>query len=325
MAEMSKNGISKYGGNYEFFAEQKEIALNALDHDVKSKEKELRKAKDREREALERQNKLNARGKKKQEKAGIPKILMGALKNKAEGSSAKLKGVHQEKITGIQQNLRDLRSNLPEIDQMKFGFEESGLPVGKILLEIDGVNLQINGNDLWKQNLDFQLKYGDRIAIKGNNGSGKTSLIKLMIGEIAPSEGKIKKADFNYVYVDQDYSMVSSSKSVYEMAQSFNQSGLLEHEVKIRLNRFLFPKESWDKSCLVLSGGERMRLLLCCLNISSKSPDIIILDEPTNNIDIQNIEILTAAIQSYQGTLIVVSHDQYFLEDIGIKENITLH
>lgn len=109
------------------------------------------------------------------------------------------------------------------------------------------------------------------------------------------------------------------------MAQSFNQSGLLEHEVKIRLNRFLFPKESWDKSCLVLSGGERMRLLLCCLNISSKSPDIIILDEPTNNIDIQNIEILTAAIQSYQGTLIVVSHDQYFLEDIGIKENITLH
>ena len=325
MAEMSKNGISKYGGNYEFFAEQKEIALNALDHDVKSKQKELRKAKDREREALERQNKLNARGKKKQEKAGIPKILMGALKNKAEGSSAKLKGVHQEKITGIQQNLRDLRSNLPEIDQMKFGFEESGLPVGKILLEIDGVNLQINGNDLWKHNLDFQLKYGDRIAIKGNNGSGKTSLIKLMIGEIAPSEGKIKKADFNYVYVDQDYSMVSSSKSVYEMAQSFNQSGLLEHEVKIRLNRFLFPKESWDKSCLVLSGGERMRLLLCCLNISSKSPDIIILDEPTNNIDIQNIEILTAAIQSYQGTLIVVSHDQYFLEDIGIKENITLH
>ena len=325
MAEMSKTGISRYGGNYEFFAEQKEIALNALDQDVKSKEKELRKAKEREREALERQNKLNARGKKKQEKAGIPKILMGGLKNKAEGSSAKLKGVHQEKISGIQQNLSSLRANLPDIDQMKFGFEESGLPIGKNLVELKNANLKINGKDLWKQDLNFQLKYGDRVAFKGNNGSGKTSLIRLILAEQPSHEGELKKADFSYVYVDQDYSMVRSPNSVYEMAQSFNQSGLLEHEVKIRLNRFLFPKESWEKSCLVLSGGERMRLLLCCLNISSKAPDVIILDEPTNNIDIQNIEILTAAIGSYQGTLIVVSHDQYFLEEVGIQKNITLN
>lgn len=325
MAEMSKSGISRYGGNYDFFAEQKEIANNALDQDVKSKEKELRKAKEKEREASERQNKLNTRGKKKQEKAGIPKILMGGLKNKAEGSSAKLKGVHQEKISGIQQNLSSLRANLPDIDQMKFGFEESGLPIGKNLVELKNVNLIINGKELWKQNLNFQLQYGDRVAVKGNNGSGKTSLIGLILGEVPSFAGELKKADFSFVYVDQSYSMVRSTNSIYDMAQSFNQSGLLEHEVKIRLNRFLFPKESWDKSCLDLSGGERMRLLLCCLNISSKVPDIILLDEPTNNIDIQNMEILTAAIRSYQGTLIVVSHDQYFLEEIGIKKNITLH
>ncbi len=97
-----------------------------------------------------------------------------------------------------------------------------------------------------------------------------------------------------------------------------------EHEIKIRLNRFLFTKNDWDKSCAMLSGGERMRLILCCLTISNKSPDIIILDEPTNNLDIQNIEILTAAINGNQGTLIVISHDETFLEQVNIHQSIGL-
>jgi len=99
---------------------------------------------------------------------------------------------------------------------------------------------------------------------------------------------------------------------------------LQEHEIKIRLNRFLFSKEDWDKSCNTLSGGEKMRLMLCCLTISNKSPDIIILDEPTNNLDIQNIEILTKVINEYRGTLIVVSHDEYFLEQVNIERIIQL-
>jgi ATPase subunit of ABC transporter with duplicated ATPase domains len=111
---------------------------------------------------------------------------------------------------------------------------------------------------------------------------------------------------------------------VYEQAQTFNHSGLQEHDIKMRLNRFLFSNASWDKVCNTLSGGERMRLMLCCLTINLESPDLIILDEPTNNLDIQNIEILTQAINEYQGTLIVVSHDDYFLEQINIENTITL-
>jgi len=106
---------------------------------------------------------------------------------------------------------------------------------------------------------------------------------------------------------------------VYEQAQTFNTGAPQEHEIKIRLNRFLFGKEDWNKSCQVLSGGERMRLALCCLTIDYHSPDIIILDEPTNNLDIQNLEILTTAINEYKGTLLVVSHDEAFLEEIGVR------
>ena len=88
---------------------------------------------------------------------------------------------------------------------------------------------------------------------------------------------------------------------------------LPEHEIKIRLNRFLFRKDDWDKPCGNLSGGERMRLMLCCLTVRYQSPDMIVLDEPTNNLDLQSIAILTAALKQYKGTLLVVSHDEYFL------------
>ena len=86
----------------------------------------------------------------------------------------------------------------------------------------------------------------------------------------------------------------------------------------------MFGKETWDKSCSVLSGGERMRLLLACLSIAGKAPDIIILDEPTNNLDIQNIEILTNAIRDYKGTLLVISHDDVFSEEINVETRIVL-
>ena len=92
----------------------------------------------------------------------------------------------------------------------------------------------------------------------------------------------------------------------------------------MRLNRFLFTPSDWDKPCRYLSGGERMRLMMCGLTITNQALDVIILDEPTNNLDIQNIEILTAALNEYQGTLIVVSHDETFLEQIAVNRSIYL-
>ncbi|WP_421891101.1 ATP-binding cassette domain-containing protein [Marinoscillum sp.] len=170
----------------------------------------------------------------------------------------------------------------------------------------------------------MQLTSGERIALKGTNGSGKTTLIKLILGWLTLQTGTIRIAGSHSVYIDQDYSLIDNTLSVYEQAQQSNTSALLEHEIKIRLNRFLFTSEAWDKPCKALSGGERMRLMLCCLTIGSQSPDLIILDEPTNNLDIQNIEILTAAINMYQGTLIVVSHDQSFLSQINVERTIHL-
>ena len=324
VAELDKRGITIYGGNYDFYMEQKLIENNALNQDLQSKEKALRKAKEKERETLERQQKLDIRAQKGLGKAGLPKIVSNTWKNSAERSTAKIAGVHTEKIGGLKEELQELRSALPNIDKMKFGFDNSALHKGKTLIKEDEINYSYKNHPLWKENLTFQITSGERLVLKGINGSGKTTLIKIILEKLEPQTGKIYRADNKAVYIDQDYSLIDNQLKVYEQAQQFNVSALQEHEIKIRLNRFLFTKDDWDKSCSALSGGEKMRLILCCLTINNQSPDIIILDEPTNNLDIQNIEILTAAINEYQGTLIVVSHDETFLEQTKIEQTIQL-
>lgn len=324
VALLQPDGISTYGGNYEFYAEQQAIEKLAFEQTLKSKEKAFRKAKEVERAALERQQKLDSRGKGKQEKAGIPTIMMNTLRNNAEKSTSRLKSVHTEKLHAISEELSLMRKDLPQADRMKMNLDPSALHTGKILITAKDLNFGYGLGLLWKESLNFQIRSGDRLSIKGKNGSGKTTLIQLILGTLKPLSGSIERAVFTAVYVDQDYAMVDPQWTVYEQAQQYNSGSLQEHEIKLRLNRFLFPKAQWDKPCSALSGGEKMRLILCMLTIGNQSPDLIVLDEPTNNLDMQNIEILTDAINAYKGTLAVISHDQYFLNQIGVEQQIEL-
>lgn len=322
--ELSGQGISTYGGNFDFYSEQKEIEEEALYNDIHAKERALKKAKEKERETLERKQKLDARGKKKQEKSGVARIMMNTLRNNAEKNTSKLKNIHAEKISDISGDLRGLRSSVKNAGEMKVNFDDSNLHSGKILINVDGINFKYNEKFLWKENFDLEIRTGDRISIKGSNGSGKTTLIKLLLGNLKPSIGTITSADFNTIYIDQEYSLIDKEATIYEFAQKFNNNGLQESEVKTILSRFLFGIETWEKKGEVLSGGERLRLLLCGLSISNKAPDVIVLDEPTNNLDLQNVEILTNSIKDYKGTLLVISHDEVFLEEIGIENEIVL-
>ncbi len=322
--ELNRKGLTHYGGNYDFYIEQKNIQNNALQNDILSKEKSIKQAKETERIAAERKQKMDVKGKKKQEKAGLPKIMLNTLRNNAENSAAQLKSKHQEKIDNLSSELSQLRNSLNEINPMKITFEDHSLHNGKTLFKGKNINLNYERIKLWKRPLSFQILSGERIAIKGANGSGKTSLINVLINKIKPSEGIFESFESNILYFDQNYSLINNQLSVYEQAQKFNSGHLLEHEVKIRLHRFLFTKNDWDKTCGVLSGGEKMRLMLCSLIITQNQPSVIILDEPTNNLDIQNLEILANAIRDFNGTLIVISHDTYFLSELNISREIWL-
>ena len=186
------------------------------------------------------------------------------------------------------------------------------------------MNFGYDDENLWSEPLNLEIYSGERICIKGANGSGKTTLIKLLASQLKPVSGIITCPNINYIYIDQDYSLIDNNLSIYQQAQLYNHQNIPKHEIGIRLNRYLFHNDDWNKSCEVLSGGEKLRLILCCMMISNLAPDLFILDEPTNNLDLENIEILTKAIVDYSGTLIVISHDKYFLDEIGIQREIYL-
>lgn len=325
ICELSHNGLSYYGGNYDFYKTQKEIHRTALLQQLEEKEKALRLARKTAREVEERKAKQNVRGEKASIKKGIPRIMMGNLKNHAENSSSKLSNVHAEKTGKLRQEITGLKDSLPQTDKLKTNFNASTLHTGKILVTAQAVNFRYPNSsaDLWRIPLSLQLRSGNRLCIKGNNGSGKTTLLKLITGELAPTAGVMEHADFTYVYLDQEYSLIRNECTVLEQTEAFNLRHLPEHEIKTILNRYLFPQDVWNKPCGKLSGGEKMRLAFCCLMIADNTPDLFILDEPTNNLDLESIEIITATIRDYQGTILVVSHDREFLKETGIEQEIS--
>lgn len=274
----------------------------------------------------EQKAKQNVRGEKAAIKKGIPRIMMGAMRNRAEVSTNKLKSVHTEKAEKLQQDMQNIKSNLPLADKLKTNFNASTLHEGKILATAKEINFQYPDapQSMWTTPLSFQLRSGDRFYIEGNNGSGKSTLLRLICGELATVSGTLDRIDFSTVYLDQEYSLIHNEYSILEQADHFNHRHLPEHELKTILNRYLFPVATWNKPCKLLSGGEKMRLSFCCLMIADNTPDVFILDEPTNNLDIESIEIITATIRDYTGTVIAISHDKKFLKEINCKSWIRL-
>lgn len=324
ICELGSKGIAIYGGDYAFYVDQKKTESEALAQTIHSQEKALRKAKEKARETLERQQKLDTRGKGKQEQAGVARIMMNTLRNNAEKSTSKIKTAHEEKVNHLREQLQTLRGSTGGADSMLVNLGHPDVHAGKILFRANDIQFAYNGRPVWRTALDLQINSGERITLKGANGTGKTTLIKTILGQLAPQSGTVYRADCTCIYIDQDYSLLDSRLSVYEQVQRFNTSALQEHEIKIRLTRFLFDKQDWDKPCGALSGGERMRLLLCCLTTAGQAIDLIVLDEPTNNLDLHNVQILAGALQAYRGTLVVVSHDEVFLEEVGVMRTIEL-
>ena len=323
--ELSSKGIKLYGGNYDFYREQKTIEDRALEQQIDAEQTALRVARKKAQEVRERQDRRASQGERSKQKGGVARIIMNARRNLAENSSAKLKEKHTGIIDDTQQRLSALRERQQNSAELKVDFENAKLHDGKVLITAKELNFGYDKDKpLWQSPIDIEIRSGERIHITGNNGSGKTTLIKLLLGELQPTQGEVTKSNFSYVYLDQEYEQVNQALTILELAERYNENNLADHEIKLRLNRALFPQETWDKSCQTLSGGERMRLYLCCLMISNHTPDIFVLDEPTNNLDLSSLSILTNTIKNYKGTVLIISHDEYFINEIGVTRKIEL-
>lgn len=317
--ELQPNGIKAYGGNYDFYAAQKAIETSATAHKLAHHEKALKEAKQQQQIAMERKQHADAQARKNAKRSNEPKILINGRRNAAERSTAKLQSVHVNKVEELRADLQEV-AGMAQVERiMKGYFGTPALPAGKVLIEAADLNYGFEpGQHLWAAPLSFTIRSGNRLAITGNNGSGKTTLLKLMQGKLAPDAGTMQLTPCTTLLMDQDYSGIDRTKTVLEQAMAHNEMLLEEAMVHTRLANFLFTPESWAKPCAVLSGGEMLRLSLCCMTLQNKTPDIIFLDEPVNNLDLSNIRMMGKIFAAYRGTLIVISHDAAFLEEIGI-------
>ena len=323
--ELTAKGVERFGGNYDFYREQTDIRRDALERRIEESDKAIRAASRKARHVIEQKERSDSRAPAKQHKERTLPGLINKMRGKSEESMARLRQAHDEKISTLKDERSELKGSLVRQADIRIALDDSLLHTGKILFEAEEINFAYRKDEyLWKEPLSFIIRSGDRIAISGPNGSGKSTLLQIILGSLEPHKGTVKRVPASHIYVDQEYSLVDNGLTVLEQLVRYNKRNLPDHILKTELHRFLFPAETWDKPCGVLSGGEKMKLILCCLLISNDNPDMFILDEPTNNLDIRSMDIITAALSDYKGTVLVISHDRYFLNDIGITEEICL-
>ena len=190
----------------------------------------------------------------------------------------------------------------------------------KMLFEFKNLGKIIDGKVLFEK-FDARILQGERIAIVGRNGSGKSTLLKILLGLEKQSSGEIKRGEVSIGYFDQARNVLDDDKSLIE---TFCPNGGDHVLVRGRnmhvygyLKNFLFPKEFLDKKIGVLSGGEKNRVALAML--FTKTYDVLVLDEPTNDLDIATINILEDYLQSFEGAILLVSHDRYFVDKMANK------
>ncbi len=257
--------------------------------------------------------------------------LLGVLKREnewfARGVRARLK-----RNEGRKERLMNLReaakTNPAKIRKMSVELQreakhfnrDKSVNKQKMLFEIDKLGLTLGDKELL-HDFTTRILQKDVIAIVGPNGSGKSTLLKALLGRIEPSEGKIKQGEFKVGYFDQHREMLDDDKNLIETfcpngGDRVNVRGSDLH-VYGYLKNFLFPREFLDKKVGILSGGEKNRVALALL--FTQDVDILILDEPTNDLDIPTINILEEQLTNFSGAVIIVSHDRYFVDKIAKK------
>jgi ATP-binding cassette subfamily F protein uup len=188
---------------------------------------------------------------------------------------------------------------------------------GQLVFEAKGVSKSYDGRPIIRK-FSTRIMRGDRIGLIGANGAGKTTLLRLLLGELAPDEGEVRRgANVQVAYYDQQREQLDPDRTVFDTIGDGNDwvtvNGTARH-VNAYLDDFLFPPERAASPVKALSGGERNRLLLA--RLFTKPANVLVMDEPTNDLDLETLELLEAELVEWPGTLLLVSHDRAFLDNV---------
>jgi ATPase subunit of ABC transporter with duplicated ATPase domains len=320
--ELSNRGLSKFGGDWSEYMEARERERKCLETALALAKRDREAALADRTAQLTRQESRNRRGTKSAARGGLPKILFGARKRRAQTATGRLNAASQDRV---EKAVREAHVALSEIktDPVMYadviGVE---LPAQKLVAEARGFNVRFS-DWVYRHDLEFMWRGSVRVVLRGANGSGKSTLLRAIRGEHFEARGQLRRGGLVTLYIDQRCSLLDESKSVFDNVRVLSAAN--DSQVRSGLAKFLFVRESVFQRVSELSGGERLRAALARGFLCTQKPELLLLDEPTNNLDLTNVDFLAGIVRGFRGAVIVVSHDERFLENCGIRREVVVH
>ena len=321
IVELSPVRIFHVGGGWSAFAAARDAERDRAATAVKRAEETLRNARQDAQTARERQARRDAGGRAFAASGGDSRLSLGLAKRRAESTAGRSAGSSARRIDEAEDALADAAQRIEVTAPLSIELPLTGLPASRTVLSLDEVVLTRGGRRLFGP-LTLVLRGPARVAVAGRNGAGKSSLLKLIAGDLEPSAGTVLRGG-RVACLDQHVGLLDDRLSLLDNIRRHHPA-MTDNEAHAALARFAFRNRDALKTAASLSGGERLRAGLACVMSGLEPPQLLLLDEPTNHLDLAAIEVLERALRGFDGALVVVSHDEAFLEAIGIDRTVEL-
>ncbi|MFE0648187.1 ABC-F family ATP-binding cassette domain-containing protein [Streptomyces sp. NPDC059534] len=318
IADLRDGSVTWYGGTWSAYETALAAEQEAAERMVRVAEADVQRQK---RELSDAQTKLARRkrfGQKSYENKVVPKIVANGRRSDAQVAAGKHRTLHTERLSEARERLDAAVEAVRDDDEIRVELPRTSVPPGREVLHLRELEMRYGARVAG----EFELRGPERIALVGRNGAGKTTLLRTIAGEVEPLSGEAE-ARVPLRFLPQRLDVLDDGLSVVENVARFAPTAT-GNAIRARLARFLFRGARADRPVGTLSGGERFRATLAALLLAEPAPQLLMLDEPTNNLDMASVRKLTAALDAYEGALIVASHDVTFLESLGITRWLLL-
>ncbi|WNV10452.1 ABC-F family ATP-binding cassette domain-containing protein [Tardiphaga sp. 709] len=322
IVELTSLGATRYGGNWTHYRTRKARELAAAQRDLSDAEKRIDDLARQAQATAERQARRDRAGRKKGAKGDMPRIALGGLKDRSEDTGGEHARLAERRQAQAKDALAAAREHIEVLQPLSVAVPPTAVAARRVVLQMDGVSFSYAAEAPIIRHLSFVITGPERVALTGPNGSGKTTLLSLITGAIQPMTGAVRMM-VDFAMLDQQVSLLDPSRTIRDNFRRLHPQAD-ENACRAALARFMFRADAALQMVGTLSGGQMLRAGLACVMGGVSPPALLILDEPTNHLDVDSIEAVEAGLRAYDGALLIVSHDETFLENVGITRRLKL-